>query len=173
MDGTWPGLDGCPTCACAPPSPHFFDDEFNCSSASLSVTATSSYFIGGTDRWDITFNWNCSDTLTGIGVPLRATLQIGIRQTPPTPIDGTNQTFVLPDPSSPGTNPYQVSSAIEYVAGSGRPEIDLRITLISSFLSIRREGDRLVGGIEYVGKVDSTAKIVTLAAPFDVPVPKA
>ena len=129
----------------------------------------SSYYIGGIDRWDFDFTWTCSAAVASLGQPLRATLRASIEQSPPTVIGSASQIFYLP--SQTATTPFRQPFASVYVAGSGLPEIEVALSLTNSFIVIRREGDRLVGGIYFVGTDSSGATTYTLAAPFDVPVP--
>jgi hypothetical protein len=169
-EGTWVELDGCSSCACSPPKTALSDGTFVCPSASLSLAAASRMFIGGIDRWLFDFTWICSAGVSSLGQPLRATLEVGIIQSPPTTIDASNETYFYPNTSS-STSPYELPQARAYVAGSGIPEIEIQLTATSSFISIRRQGDRLVGGIQYVGKDSANNSTITLAGAFDVAVP--
>ena len=163
----WSQLDGCLSCACAPPAALLQRQTWDCPSASLSVTASSSWFIGGYNRWLIDFEWKC--TVQDLGQPGRATLEIGLIQPQPTPIDETNRTFYLPIPQT--LKDYEVREATVFLRGSGVPEIKEMLQPLSSFLSIRREGNELVGGVEYEGQDSTHAYASKLAASFRVPVP--
>jgi hypothetical protein len=168
-DGRWLELDGCTYCSCAPPKAQLDNGTFACPSDSLVLSAVSSYYIGGIDRWDIEFTWICTATVTGLGQPLRATLEASITQSPPTVIGSASQIFYVP--STTTTTPFPRPIASVYVAGSGVAEIEVALDVTNSFIVLRREGDRLVGGIYYVGADSSGATTYTLAGPFDVPVP--
>jgi len=130
------------------------------------MSAKSSYQIGGVDYWLLDFEWKCS--AVSLGGPLRANLQVRLVLPPPTPIDAVSRTFYLVSPQPPAE--YQPFTATVYLRGSGVPEIKADLQHTSSFLSIRREGDQLVGGIQYEGK-DSSDHPATLAGAFRVPVP--
>jgi hypothetical protein len=166
----WLGPDGCATCACAPPAPELTHEAWSCPNASLTLASTSGYFIGGIDRLLISFDWQCA--AVSLGGPSRATLEVGLVQTSPSPPpldDAANHTFYWP--ASPGLPSFEVRSAKVWLRGSGVPEIEVPLLGNSSFLSIRREGDELVGGVHYVGEDSSGAHPSTLAGPFRVPVP--
>lgn len=160
----WLELDGCPSCACAPPPVSLTVNGVSCPSASLTLEATSSAFFGGLDRWLIDFEWTCSD-LAMLGEPSRGHLQIGIIQPLPPPLDARNRMFSYP-PLQSGRE-YELRGATIWVRGSGVPEIEQQPTPSSSFLSIRLEDGDLVGGVEFIA---SSAK---MAGPFRVAVPTA
>jgi hypothetical protein len=129
------------------------------------MTATSSFQIGGVDRLLIDFEWRCQTA--SFGGAVRAKLQVRLVLPPPTPIDATSRTFYLAHPQA--AKEYEPFVAAVYVQGSGVPEIAVNLLHSSSFLSIRREGDELVGGIAYVGNDSSGASETTLAGAFRVP----
>jgi hypothetical protein len=164
----WQGVDGCPTCACAPPALQLSRDVVVCPAASLTLTTATSWFVGGIDRWLLDFTWTCSAGT--IGEPARGTLQVGIIQPPKEPIDETSRTFYMQMPQT--LDDYEVRGGTIFLRGSGVPEISEPLTAISSFISIRREGDELVGGVIYVGQSATGSHTATLAGPFRVPVPK-
>jgi len=163
----WLGPDDCPTCACAPPVPQLTHEEWSCPDQSLTMQAASSYFIGGIDRWIIDFEWTCS--AVSLGSPSRAQLEVGLVQPPSIPINAMNHTFHWP--TSAGFEDFEVRGAKVWLRGSGVPEIEVPLTPSSVFLSIRLEGDQLVGGVRYVGDNSMNAHRSTLAGPFRVPVP--
>jgi hypothetical protein len=165
-DDRWLGPDGC-TCACAPPAPQLSNDAWNCPAESLTLQATSSYFIGGYDRWLIDFEWQCA--ASSFAGPSRATLSVGLIQPPTVPVDAMNRTFFWPH--GQGDEDFDLRGAKIWLQGSGVPVIELTLNPISAFLSIRREGDELVGGVHYVGDDSTHAHPSTLAGPFRVPVP--
>jgi hypothetical protein len=165
----WLGLDGCPTCACAPPALTLSVGNTSCPSASITLTSASSYYVGGIDRWLIDFDWACSDQSL-LGEPSRGHLRVGILQPLDLPINEKSRTFFLP-PIAAGELEYEARIATIWVLGSGVPEIERSLQASSSFLSIRLENGVLVGGIEYKG-VDSTGAVTaTMAGPFSVAVP--
>jgi len=163
----WLGLDGCTTCACAVPPPQLTHEAFSCPLQSLTLKATSSYFIGGIDRWDIDFEWVCS--AVALGSPSRASLKVALPQPQAVPVDATNRTFYWP--KAQGLEGFQLSAGTIWLRGSGVPEIEEPLLPTSAFLSIRREGDELVGGVQYVGEDSAHTHQTTLAGPFRVPVP--
>jgi hypothetical protein len=131
------------------------------------MQATSSIFIGGIDRWIIDFEWTCG--AVSVGSPSRAALEVGLVQPPSVPVDAMNRTFHWP--TSGGVADFEVRGAKVWLRGSGVPEIEVPLTASSAFLTIRREGDQLVGGVQYVGDDSMNAHRSTLAGPFQVPVP--
>jgi hypothetical protein len=166
----WLGLDGCPTCTCAPPATKLSVLETDCPSATVTLTAASSFFMGAAvDRWLLDFEWTCSDHSV-LGEPLRAYLQVGIIQ-PLTPaLDGGNRTFFYPRPAQSGLE-YEVRTATVFVAGSGVPEIEGQLSPSTSFLSIRLENGVLVGGVSFTGANSAKTIAATMAGPFSVAVP--
>src|SRR6188508_3068603 len=91
----WVGLDGCNTCACAPPAPKLAVRDVSCPLSALTLTETSSYYVGGYNRWLLDFDWQCSDTSL-LGEPSRAHLQVGLLEPISPPIDAKNRTFFFP-----------------------------------------------------------------------------
>lgn len=166
----WLGLDGCPTCTCAPPTKKLSVNDVDCPSASVTMTASSSFSFGAAvDRWLFDFEWSCSEHSV-LGEPLRAHLQVALIQ-PLTPaIDASNRTFFEPRPAA-SVREYEVRSAEVFVAGSGVPEIEGRLDPSSSFLSIRLENGLLVGGLSFTGEDSAKTLTATMAGPFSVPVP--
>lgn len=142
-------------------------EAFSCPLQSLTLQVTSSYFIGGIDRWDIDFEWACS--AVALGSPSRAKLKVALPQPQAVPIDATNRTFYWP--KAQGAEEFRVTGGTIWLRGSGVPEIEVPLVPSSALLSIRREGDELVGGLQYVGEDSAHANHSTLAGPFRVPVP--
>jgi hypothetical protein len=170
----WQGVDGCPTCACAPPPTQLSRDAFACPEASLTLKTETSWFIGGIDRWLLDFTWSCG--AGSIGEPGRATLRIGIIQPPQTPIDEISRTvyFGMPQPPAGGDTreDYELRGATGFLRGSGVPEISEPLSVVSGFISLRREGNELVGGVLYVGESATQSHTTTLSGPFRAPVPQ-
>jgi len=131
------------------------------------MTASSKWFIGGVNRWLLDFEWLCS--ASALGGPLRAKLEVGLIQPLPTPIDETNRTFYFQRPQT--LDDYEVRTATIWLQGSGVPELKVDLNPTSSFLSVRREGSQLIGGVHYVGEGPSNM-MATMAGPFEVPVPQ-
>jgi hypothetical protein len=133
------------------------------------MTAASSYFVGGINRWLIDFDWACSD-LSMLGEPSRGHLQVGIVDPLSPAIDAENRTFFYPRPAQ-GNLEYEVRTATIWLRGSGVPEIERPLTPSSSFLSIRVEKGVLVGGVEFRGSDSTMTDMATMAGPFSVAVP--
>lgn len=165
----WVGQDGCGTCACEPPAANLSVGSVSCPNAALTLTAMSSNFIGGLNRWLLDFDWTCSD-MTRLGEPARAHLQVGILQPLSQPIDEGNRTFFYPKDTQSQLE-YELRAATVWVRGSGVPEIELKLQPSFSFLSVRIEGGQLVGGVEYTGTDQTKAMGATLAGPFSVAIP--
>jgi hypothetical protein len=135
------------------------------------MTAASSYFIGGVNRWLIDFDWACSDG-SMLGEPSRGHLQVGIAQPLSPAIDDTNRTFFYPRPT-PGDYEYEVRTASIWRRASSVPEVESTLLPASSFLSIRMQNGVLAGGVEFTGSDSMNTVAATMAGPFSVAVPTA
>ena len=107
--------------------------------------------------------------MISLGGPSRARVQLGLVQPPAVPVDATHRTFYWPP--SRGLDGFELRGATIWLQGSGVPEIQVPLVVSSAYLSIRREGEELVGGVHYVGEDSTQAHRTTLAGPFRVPVP--
>lgn len=131
------------------------------------MTTVSSYFVGGIDRWLLDFAWQCPGG--AVGQAKSAKLQVRLELPMSPPIDATHRTFYMDEGQAAGE--YQLQGASIVVAGSGVPEFGVSLRHTRSLLSIRREGDELIGGLYFVGEDASGNHDTTLAGPFRVPVP--
>lgn len=168
--GRWQGVNGCYDCACAPPNLSFSADIFSCPSSSLSiVTEVSITYADGRNWWDLKFQWTCSALTTSSGEPLTGTVVAYVRDEPSTlPLEGINRTFYMQDAPMLWQIPTASLSAAQ---GSGATV--LLTSTDETYLSIRREDDRLVGGLYLSATVPNAVDVstVTLSAPFSVIVP--
>jgi hypothetical protein len=102
-----------------------------------------------------------------------ASLQVAVVDMASRPIGTTN--LMIPYPLEPNTPPAEFHSAELQVAGGSTPEYPFILAPSKgTYLSIRREGNRFVGGILLTGMVDLYTSQFPgeLGGAFDVPAPK-
>jgi hypothetical protein len=101
-----------------------------------------------------------------------ATAQVSLLQSPPLVIDEKNQTLFYADPAS---GAFVLRGPLRIVIYNfGRANAGGDETVNTGYLSIRREGDRLIGGI-YLECADPQAcptGTFKVGGPFDLPVPE-
>lgn len=166
-DGYWDDLEGCQTCACAPPAgvelsiqgvPR--DPQY------LTVDVAASELIGGIDRWVFDFTWTsdnpgASDDAEVVNATVRL-MKIGPQYEP----SETNATWYSPEDDG---MPLEVLPG-EYTLYGFGVFMDT-LTPVSGYLSIRRVGDTFEGGVSLEMQGAGTAGMVHAAAPFSVPTP--
>lgn len=168
--GRWQGLNGCYDCSCAPPSTSLSADIFSCPASSLSLATTaSSAILDGLDWWTLTFQWTCTALTTGSGQPLTGTVVAYVRKAPSVlPLEAANRTLYPEDVSK---QLWRIPVAQLSAAQEGAP-----VNLAAgneTFLSIRVENSRFVGGLYLQATVPNTTDVstVTLSGPFSVEMP--
>lgn len=161
--GYWDDLDGCPTCACAPPPTLFFTGRSEHDHVTLDTTP--SIYIGGIDRWVFDFRWLYDDPMIAdeaeqVDMTVRWMQGVGMDPTE------QNATFWMDDPG-----PVEAWSALWTLFGFGLQTADLVVE--SGYFSLRRVDGRFEGGLYMELRSDGQQfpGIVRVGGAFDVPVP--
>jgi hypothetical protein len=165
-DGYWDDLEGCQTCACAPPEVELSINGFTKPAADVTFDVMADHFIGGIDRWVFNFTWTYDDPLASDDAEVvEATvriMQVGPQYEP----SETNATWY---------SPQDDGMPLEVLPGDytlfGFAVLHDTLAPVSGILSIRRVGTTFEGGVWLEMQGAGTAGMVHAAGPFDVPVP--
>lgn len=155
---------GCIECVCAPPNQSMTYDTLSCPTTSLTLSTGVSSVNG---QWVFDFAWDCSASISGVIQSIAGSMQVAIAG------DSYEIGQSLFEPS-----PIMSYIPIEFIApklvlsltGGSPGNVELTPTT-DSFLSIRRQGNRFVGGVYFVGTPGASTVYSTLSGPFDVQVP--
>lgn len=165
--GFWDDLEGCDTCACAPPPIELRTNGFMHDTQHVAMTTEADMFIGGIDRWVFDFQWVYDDPQASddqIVVTATVRLQTGVN--PDWEPDEQNATWFSPENES---NPIEMMGGDYTLYGFG--VIMDTLTPVSGWLSIRRIGDTFEGGVFLDMQGNGSAGEVHASGPFSVPVP--
>ncbi len=165
-NGTWVGLDGCDTCACAPPPLSLSVDGFTKPVAFVSLDVVASELIGGIDRWVFDFTWTYDDPMTSDDAEVvEATVRI-MR---------TDPMFEPSEASVTWFSPEDDGNPIESLGGMytlyGFAIINDTLTPLNGFLSIRVNGADFEGGVLLDLQGAGQAGLVHATGPFKVAMP--
>ena len=169
--GPWASVEGCSTCACAPPTKRLSYDMLSCPTDALTVSVVP---VAQTGTWVFNFTWLCSATVVAVGQPTSASVSVTILNSTNDPVTSTNRNYT---PLSSIT-PLVFSQAQITVAGSGLPYVSVPLSVAAgAYLAIRREGNTFVGGLYFPATPSSGPSTIgantILAGDFKVPVPVA
>ena len=165
-DGYWDDLEGCQTCACAPPAVALSVDGFAKPAANTTLDVVADHFIGGIDRWVFNFTWTYDDPQAAddeevVEATVRI-MQIGPQYEP----SETNATWYSPENDG---------MPLEVLPGDytlyGFAVIEDTLTPVSGLLSVRKVGATFEGGVWLDMQGAGTAGMVHATGPFAVAVP--
>lgn len=166
-DGYWDDLEGCQTCACAPPPGLELSVQGVAKNPQhLSFDVAASELIGGIDRWVFDFTWTYDDPQTSddeeiVSATVRL-MKLGPQYEP----SESNVTWY-----SPGDD----GMPLEMLGGDytlyGFAVLTDTLAPAGGYISIRRVGAFFEGGVVLEMQGSGVAGMVHAAAPFTVAVP--
>lgn len=158
QSGYWWSPSGCYECACAPPVTQlsYSDPTLGVSCPAALLTSTSTVSVVQSNRLDFVFTWTCSALIEG--QPVTGMVRASITPSASAPVDTSSRTYRLDD-TLPTLSIDQAQLSAQATA------INLTPTTAGTWLSIRREGSYVHGGIYFVGS-PSSGENVTLAGEF-------
>ncbi len=164
--GYWDDLEGCQTCACAPPPVELATNGMMHDSQDVTFQTMADHFIGGIDRWVFNFQWSYDDPQASDDeIVVEATVRI-MQLDPMYEPSETNVTWFEPEHAG---MPLEVMQGEYTLYGFGI--VMDTLTPVSGYLSIRRVGDVFEGGVSLEMQGAGAAGAVHASGPFAVPVP--
>jgi hypothetical protein len=164
--GYWDGLDGCQTCACAPPPLELTVNGATKDPTHLTLDTTASELIGGIDRWVFDFTWNYDDPLASDDQEIVQVSVRIMRTGPEYEPSETNATWFYPESSGA---PLEIPPGDYTLYGFG--VLMDTLTPVSGYLSIRRVDDVFEGGVVLKLEGQGVAAEVQALGKFSVAVP--
>ncbi len=166
--GYWDDLEGCQTCACAPPPIELSTQGVPHDSQYVAMQTVADEFIGGINRWVFDFTWTYDNPgASDDAVVVEATVRLMRDGDPSYEPTETNATWFWP--------PTQQETPLEPMDGAytlyGFGIINDTLVPVSGWLSIRRVNDVFEGGVVLEMQGNGAAGAVHAAGPFSVPVP--
>jgi hypothetical protein len=162
-EGYWPETDGSPSCACmSNVAFNDYDGEY------ITLSADSSYYIGGINRYDIHLTWafdipNAMDEESNV----ECTIGYLNNEYPPN-FTETNAFYILPDPED-----YTITCIYYALYGiEGDPP---RTEIVDNgFISLRTVNNAFEGfvSLDLLYADDPTVFPIHVSGPFAVPVPE-
>lgn len=165
--GYWDDLEGCQTCACAPPPIELSTNGFMHDPQHVTLMTTADEYIGGVNRWVFNFTWSYDDPgASDDAIVVEATVRLMRDGDPSYEPTETNMTWASP---SGGPSPLELMGGEYTLYGFGI--VNDSLAPVSGWLSIRRVDDVFEGGVVLEMEGDGAAGDVHAAGPFSVPVP--
>lgn len=165
--GYWDDLEGCQTCACAPPPVELSTNGLMHDPQHITMTTTAEEFIGGINRWVFNFTWSFDN-------PGGADDQIVVESTVRLMRDG-DPSYEPTEINRTWASPSGTATPLELMGGEytlyGFGIINDTLVPVSGWLSIRRVNDVFEGGVVLEMEGEGAAGDVHAAGPFSVPVP--